>query len=47
MPEDILKRLVGYSTGGDITSRYNSYVAKSAESREWIEKIGLGFELPR
>jgi hypothetical protein len=47
MPEDILKRLVGHSAGGDITSRYNSYGAQSAERREWIEKIGLGFSLPQ
>jgi integrase len=47
MPEDILKRLVGHSSAGDITSRYNSYGAQSSERREWVEKVGLGFELPR
>jgi integrase len=47
MPEDILKRLVGHSTGGDITSRYNSFGSQSAERRIWIEKIGLGFRLPQ
>jgi len=46
MPEDILKRLVGHSSGGDITSRYNSYGSQSVERREWVEKIGLGFKLP-
>ena len=47
MPEDILKRLVGgHSSGGDTTSRYNSYGSQSVERREWVEKIGLGFKLP-
>ena len=46
MPEDILKRLVGHSTGADVTSRYNSYGAQSTDRREWVEKIGLGFQLP-
>lgn len=46
MPEDILKRLVGHSIGRDVTSLYNSYGDRPAERREWIEKIGLGFNLP-
>jgi len=47
MPDDILKRLLGHSSGGDITSRYNSYGSNSADRRFWVDKIGLGFNLPR
>jgi integrase len=47
MPDDILKRLLGHSSGGDITSRYNSYGSNSADRRLWVDEIGLGFNLPR
>jgi integrase len=47
MPEDILKRLVGHSSGGDITSLYNRFGNLPAERREWVERIGLGFDLPK
>jgi integrase len=47
MPEDVLKRLVGHASGSDITSLYNRFGNLPAERREWVERIGLGFDLPR
>jgi len=47
MPEDVLKKLLGHTSGSDITSRYNSYGSNSADRRFWVDKVGLGFNLPQ
>jgi integrase len=49
MPEELLRSLAGHASS-DVTSRYSRFgtsAAFAAERREWVEKIGLGFKLPR
>lgn len=45
MPEEILKRIAGHSTGGDITSRYSRATHDLDWIRAEVEKAGIGFSL--
>jgi integrase len=46
VPEDLIRAWLGHSVGS-ITDRYSKLGSDLHVRREWIEKIGLGFELPR
>jgi integrase len=45
-PEDLVRAWIGHSAGS-ITDKYSKLGSDLQVRREWCEKIGLGFELPR
>ncbi|MHB8485527.1 MAG: tyrosine-type recombinase/integrase [Candidatus Acidiferrales bacterium] len=47
MNEEILKRLLGHSRGGDITSRYSRASDDLNFIRQEVERVGLGFQFPK
>ena len=44
-PEDLIRYWLGHSSS-NITDRYSKLAQRVDVRREWIEKIGLGFQLP-
>jgi integrase len=48
MPEEILRTLVGHSSSNmtDRYSRFGTDAGYAAQRREWVERVGLGFQLP-
>jgi integrase len=46
VPDEITKALLGHSTQQEMTSRYSQLGSDAAVRRQWVEKIGLGFDLP-
>lgn len=47
MSEEVLKRLLGHSRGSDITTRYSRASDDMDFVRKEVERVGLGFTLPR
>lgn len=47
VPEEIIKFWLGHELGADITDRYSKLVENVEVRKQWAERVGLGFSIPK
>jgi integrase len=47
VPDEITKALLGHSTQQEMTSRYSQLGSDGVARRQWVNKIGVGFTIPK